>query len=217
MKATIFMIMVVLSLSSRAERLLEQVDFGEINISGEEYWVFDDAKEGNPYSRREIIWSYSAAPTKAQECAKKSYDQLRDWLNDKNSAVYKAMLAHKAAGGVSSLFFWVNDYTKAPQKARAPRRNQIWIWQESLIKYESTLLPDGRCFTPPESQIVDFLNAEIRKRTVESVQVINDHSATDNSSEPVVVNESSRSNPKGFFHQMYDNAIQWISGGSESR
>ena len=80
-------------------------------VVGEEYWIFDDAKEGSPYSRNEIIWSYDSAPSAAQKCAKKGHAQLKKWLKDSNSVVSQYLKVIKFAGGVTNFYLWTNDYS----------------------------------------------------------------------------------------------------------
>ena len=50
---------IVYFLSTKCKSILIVNIEGEyVAIVGEEYWVFDDDKSGNPYSRGEVVWSY---------------------------------------------------------------------------------------------------------------------------------------------------------------
>ena len=63
-----------------------------IYISGIEFWPFDDsAEDPYPYPGR-IIWSWNGgASQEAQACALKGNKELVAWLNDTESAVFKAL------------------------------------------------------------------------------------------------------------------------------
>lgn len=156
--------LIFFAVSAKAQTLLTERNFDGIRISGEEYWVFDDDRPGSPYAQNRIIWSYSQAPKNSQQCGKIAYEKLTKWLKDKNSSVYKVMKAYKDAGGVSRIYLWVNDYTKAPKQSLRPRKSKYWLWENSYFKFESTLMPDGTCHTPTEGQIVNYVNAKLVAR-----------------------------------------------------
>ncbi|MBT7608349.1 MAG: hypothetical protein HN576_01245 [Bacteriovoracaceae bacterium] len=152
------------------DKLLTKIHFNGINISGEEYWVFDDDKPGSPYAQNRIIWSYRSAPITAKKCARVAYDKLSAWLKDHDSLVYKSMKAYTEITGVKGIFLWVNDYSKAPKQSKSPRKSRLWIYQKRLYKFESTLMPDGKCHTPSEKQVVNFINAKLVAKGLEKVQ-----------------------------------------------
>jgi len=161
--------LIFFAVSVKAQTLLTETNFDGIRISGEEYWVFDDDRPGSPYAQNRIIWSYSQAPKNSQQCGKIAYKKLTDWLKDKNSPVYKVMKAYKDAGGVSRIYLWVNDYTKAPRQSSQPRKSKYWLWENSYFKFESTLMPDGTCHTPTERQIVNYVNKKLVQRGLDAL------------------------------------------------
>jgi hypothetical protein len=152
------------------DKLLTEVNFDGINISGEEYWVFDDQRPGSPYTQNRIIWNYRSAPVTAKKCARIAYDKLTNWLKDHDSPVYKSMKAYKKAGGPSGIYLWVNDYSKAPKQSKTPRMSKLWIWKKSLYKFEATLMPNGQCHTPSEKQVLNFINAKLIAKGLEEIQ-----------------------------------------------
>ena len=142
------------------ERLLDPLaEYRYGTIAGEEYWIFDDSKAGNPYSRNEIIWSYSGAPASAQECAKKGYAQLISWLENPDSIISQYLKLIGESGGVTSFFLWTNDYSikKAVIKGQNPRSARIWNWEDMFLKYESTVLPNGECVIPKKDDVISTL------------------------------------------------------------
>ncbi|MCO4795622.1 MAG: hypothetical protein KC493_18025 [Bacteriovoracaceae bacterium] len=186
--------LIAFGLNAYGSSLLTQTRFGEINIAGEEYWEFDDERPGSPYSQNRIIWSYDRAPVTAQKCAKIAYEKLSGWLKNQQSPVYRAMKAYKQAGGVSGIYLWVNDYTKAPNQSRRPRKSHLWIWEKSLYKFESTLMPDGTCKTPSESQVVNYINAKLVAKGLDRIQLDGAGGGSSNGQSigHVEVNDSSR-------------------------
>ncbi|TNF05190.1 MAG: hypothetical protein EP326_00720 [Deltaproteobacteria bacterium] len=194
MKTLILSSVLVFSFQANAyETLLTETKFDTLRIAGEEYWEFDDDRPGSPYSQNRIIWSYNSAPPNAKKCAQIAYKKLTGWLKDHNSPVFKVMKGYQKAGGVGGIYLWVNDYTKAPKQSLNPRKSQVWIYENSLYKFESTLMPDGTCHTPTEKQIVNYLNAKIVAKGMERIdteqQLSSDHS---DSIGEVAVNNSSR-------------------------
>jgi hypothetical protein len=167
-----FLLCITLSLllsTYAADRLLEKTRFKDISIDGEEYWIFDDQKEGTPYSRDSVIWSYKRAPKTAQKCAKIAYKKLRGWLEDESSNVAQALSAYSKAGYPSGIYFWVNDYTKAKRKADRPRSHSVWIWKDRYLKFESVLMPDGKCKTPSEEHILNFVNKKLAEKSLSPI------------------------------------------------
>lgn len=136
--------------------------FGGAYVGGQEFWPFDDSTPGSPYPDR-VIWSFDGASEAAQKCMLEANQLLISWLQDENHIVTKAIQEYNDAGGNASFFMWVNDYTKGPNQARNPRRNQVWYWSGSgdqvngLLKFESTLMPDGTCKTPSAQQAASFI------------------------------------------------------------
>ena len=63
-----FSFFVIFNISAK-EILLTKTEFGDASIAGEEYWIFDDKKEGNPYSRHDVIWSFDESPKRVRKCA----------------------------------------------------------------------------------------------------------------------------------------------------
>ena len=128
-------------------------------IVGEEYWVFDDSKEGSPYSRNEIIWDHGDAPKDAQKCAKKGYAQLRRWLEKKDSVISKYLSLIESTGGTTNFFLWTNDYKtlNAKRKSINARASRVWNWEGMFLKYESTLMPDGQCNIPDKEDVIESL------------------------------------------------------------
>lgn len=159
MKNFFGIIVFLLSVSARAESFNPTFDGKHGTIFGEEYWVFDDTKEGNPYSRHEVIWSYEEAPSAAQKCAKKGHAQLKSWLADENSIVSKYLKIIGNSGGVTNFFMWTNDYQtmNAKDKGRHHREARVWNWEDMFLKYESTVLPSGECLIPKESAVIESL------------------------------------------------------------
>ncbi len=221
MKTVILSSLMIFSIKANAyETLLTETRFDTLTIRGEEYWEFDDDRPGSPYAQNRIIWSYNSAPPNAKKCAQIAYKKLTGWLKNQDSPVFKVMKAYQKAGGVGGIYLWVNDYTKAPKQSLQPRKSQVWIWENSLYKFESTLMPDGTCHTPTEKQIVNYLNAKIVAKGMERVnpgqQLSSDHST---SIGEVVVNDSSRggfwAGVKRFFSFGSDDSSS-SSGGSGS-
>lgn len=136
--------------------------FGGAYVGGLEFWPFDDANPGSPYPDR-VIWSFGGAGSEAQQCMLEANRLLISWLQDSEHPVTKAIQKYNEAGGSASFFMWVNDYTKAPNQARNARRNQVWYWSSDgdqvhgLLKFESTLMPDGTCKTPSPQQAAAFI------------------------------------------------------------
>jgi hypothetical protein len=128
-------------------------------IVGEEYWVFDDTKDGSPYSRNEIIWDHDDAPKDAQKCAKKGYAQLRSWLEKKDSVISKYLNLIENTGGTTNFFLWTNDYKtlNAKRKSINARASRVWNWEGMFLKYESTLTPDGQCKIPNREEVIESL------------------------------------------------------------
>lgn len=145
------------------------------SIAGDEYWVFDDSKPGNPYSRNEIIWSFNAAPKSAQECARTGFKQLNRWLENSDSIVSKYLKLIGELGGVTTFYLWTNDYSvkNAVRKGANPRPARIWVWEEMFIKYESTVLTNGECRIPKESEVISSLANFAQKYEEERINNLN--------------------------------------------
>lgn len=151
--------------SAYAEETPQTGQIGPAYIGGMEYWPFDDSIPGSPYPDR-VLWSYEEGSDAAKSCMLKGNKQLVGWLKDPQSPVAVALKEYSAIGGESSFFLWTNDYTKAPsQAARGTRKSRVWWWSGSgsetsgWLKYESTVLPDGKCQIPKEEQIVSYLES----------------------------------------------------------
>lgn len=159
MKLFIFCLSILLSYQSFSEDYFPFFGGEHGTIVGEEYWVFDDSKEGSPYSRNEIIWNFSSAPSAAQKCAKEGHAQLIKWLGDKNSVVTKYLKVIDYAGGVTNFYLWTNDYStlQAENKGKRPREASVWNWENMFLKYESTVHVDGRCSIPNEEDVINSL------------------------------------------------------------
>ncbi len=151
---------------ARAESFIPTFDGKYGTIVGEEYWIFDDNKEGSPYSRHEVIWSYEEAPSAAQACAKKGHAQLKSWLADEHSIVSKYLKVIGSSGGVTSFFMWTNDYQtmNAKNKGLFPREARVWNWEDMFLKYESTVLPSGECVIPKFSEVTESLRLIAEKQ-----------------------------------------------------
>lgn len=202
--------LVFFAYTAKAQTLLTERYFDGIRISGEEYWVFDDDRPGSPYAQNRIIWSYGSAPKNSQKCGEIAYKKLTKWLKDTESPVYRAMKAYKDAGGVSRIYLWVNDYTKAPSQSARPRNSKYWLWENSYFKFESTLMPDGTCHTPSERQIVNYVNKKLIEKGMEKIDPEGDLSYhTRDSIGEVEVNNSSRGG-------MWDEIERFFGYGEES-
>ena len=144
-------------------------DYGA--IVGEEYWIFDDSKSGNPYSRGEVVWSYDGAPAVAQKCAELGHKQLKSWLENSDSIVSKYLKIIGESGGPTQFFLWTNDFqtNKATRKfedEKIQKENgrkkrplaSVWNYLDGLLKYESSITPDGECHIPKESEVIESLD-----------------------------------------------------------
>ncbi len=162
MKLVLAAMLVLSATFAFAQDGIRRGTFGGAHVGGQEYWPFDDDIPGSPYPDR-VIWSFGGASDAAQRCMIEANTLLISWLQDENHPVTKAIQEYNEAGGSASFFMWVNDYTKAPNQARNARRNQVWYWSSDgdqvrgLLKFESTLMPDGTCKTPNERQAASFI------------------------------------------------------------
>jgi len=124
-------------------------------ILGEEFWVYDDAKSGNPYSRNEVIWSYEEAPDVSRNCGLKAHHNLKTWLKDPNSRVYKSVKTLRNNNIPTTFFVWTDDYRTnlaVNKESKNGQSSKLWLYEKSLIKFVSSVNSQGICEIPSEEK-----------------------------------------------------------------
>lgn len=116
------------------------VEGTRITIAGEEIWPFKDGN-GYPYPDA-VIWSVddTRVPEVVRQCMQQASEVLAQWVTNPHDPIHKALI-HAGQFHVPTTFFlWTNDYTRGEAwMTTRYRKAQAWNWNNSLLKWESTV------------------------------------------------------------------------------
>jgi hypothetical protein len=138
----------------RNETLAPQQSVNGFNIGGFEYWPF---KEEQPLYPSKIKWGFSAGSDPARLCMAEANRALGKILQDPPASLVELKTKHN----VSSFFNWNNDYTGAEADGMADMRD-LWLYNNSLIKWISETNKDGSCRIPTKADLDRFAKRCVR-------------------------------------------------------
>jgi len=137
-----------------------------IRIGGEEVWPFVDGKP-YPYPNA-VVWDINdeRVAQVIRNCMKEASEILAKWVTNPHDPLHKALIHAGKFGVPTGFFLWTNDYTQGQQwMATRYRKAQSWNWNNSLLKWESTVdYKDANgvevCRVPDKRETFDMINAE---------------------------------------------------------
>ena len=132
----------------RDESLPTQTSINGFYIGGYEYWPF---KEAQPLYPSKIKWGFSAGSDPARLCMAEATRALAKVLENPPASLIELRTKHN----VSSFFNWNNDYTGASRDGMADMRD-LWLYNNSLIKWISETNKDGLCRIPTKADLDRF-------------------------------------------------------------
>ncbi len=121
------------------------------STGGVEYWPY---AQPQPLYPDKIQWGYEAGSEAAQKCQGASLYRLTKYLASPPTELIK----FSERTGVRGFYQWNNDMTGAAEGVRAMHPN-LWLYENSLIKWISQTNRDGTCTLPTVDDLKRFANS----------------------------------------------------------
>lgn len=145
-----------------------------ITIGGEEVWPFIDGQP-RPYPNG-VIWNINDenVPQVIRECMKTASEVLANWVTNPHDPIHKALINAAQYDVPTTFFLWTNDYTRGEQWMQTGyRKAQSWNWQNSFLKWESTVdFANAQgvevCNVPVKEEVFAMINEEAKTKADQS-------------------------------------------------
>lgn len=155
-------------------------------LSGAEYWPYIASTPLNYPS--DVLWGFypeagvvppgeeeanpATATLAAVACATEAFIKLRTFIHSNPSDLQEVIRLGVSEGFTPKFYLWTNDYSRATNPYPfGYRSNRFWFWKRDpqvegrtpgYWKWESTVGYDGRCATPEERQIHEYLAQKLQ-------------------------------------------------------
>lgn len=164
---------------------MTELDVNGFVLSGAEYWPYHGATTFNYPD--DVLWGFypvagippetgedpnpATASTAAVDCTTQAWTKLQSFFAQEQPTLKRIIELGGAQGITNKFYLWTDDYTDAATPyPDGLRKNALWYWKRNppvegrtpgYWKWESTVLQDGTCLIPQDTQIEQYLRDKL--------------------------------------------------------
>ena len=163
------------------DRLMIGFENNGFILSGAEYWPYHDS---TPFAYPEdVLWGFypergvipegetepnvDSATAPAVACAELAYRKLQSFFANPHPEFRQVLELGRDHLVSNKFYLWTDDYSRATSPyPPGMRTNRLWYWTRNpqiegrtpgYWKWESTVLQDGTCLIPEDTQIDSYI------------------------------------------------------------